>query len=243
MAQPVEMTRLSGVCRARSGKGNLWVEIITHLRRLERESKLDRERQLISFEDFKSIAPAAVGQWFAVQGELREVVALILASKYVRGYTTTEFLNLTQALEAFHRRVFGGSHYDEYEYKKIYLALVEGMPSGLDREFRDKLTNLYKYANESTFRRRLRDLCEKLDPSTRSWLGEMKSFVGRVVKTRNYLTHLSEDGQEGSFLENAEDLGDLWRANLKLNGLATVHLLKQIGIPEDKVATRAFRFF
>jgi hypothetical protein len=95
---------------------------------------------------------------FGIYSALDEVIGLILAALYVRGYATTEFLNLTQAPEALHRRTAEGIYYPRNEYEKIRQSLVEAVPSDLppdrrgDGDFRRKLISSYQYANEYSFR-------------------------------------------------------------------------------------------
>ena len=235
---PVDVTRIAGRCRP-----STWAELITSLTRSNAGRSLYGHDPLLKFEEIPGGAATIVKNWFDVQRDLRDVVALILGSRYVRGYTTTEFLNLTQGLEAFHRRVFQGCYYPAEEYREVRDALAAVVPSGLKPEFQRKLMDLYEYANEFSFRARLRALCETLAPGNRARLGpDVKAFIEKVRKTRNYLTHLDEKEREGSLIADQDDLGDLFRTNLKLNGLATLLLLKHIGVPEELAARGAFRW-
>jgi ApeA N-terminal domain 1 len=213
---------------------------------LMRSSGADRPHlldPLLRFDQVGSDGATILQKWFEIQDEISEVINLMFASRYVSSYTTTEFLNVTQALESLHRRTFPGHYYPTDEYQGIQQSLLDAMPTGLKSEFQNKLRGLYEYANEYSLRRRLKELCASLASNTRGWIAtDVDAFVQKVVKTRNYLIHLDPKSIEGSFIKGPDDLGDLWQANRILTGLATVLILRQIGIPEEKITGRVFRW-
>ena len=88
-----------------------------------------------------------------------------------------------------------------------------------------------RYANEISLRKRLRQM---LDPFASLYGGSktVTSFVGRVVDTRNYLTHYDE-----SLANRALRGEDLWNLCRKLEGLLQLHFLLLIGLDETVVST------
>jgi hypothetical protein len=224
------------------GESQLGAQLITSLTRSSGADKPHRLDPLLRFDQLGSDGATILQKWFDIQDSVSEVVDLMFASRYVSSYTTTEFLNVTQALESLHRRTFPGHYYPTDEYQGIQQSLLDGMPTGFKSEFQNKLRGLYEYANEYSLRRRLKELCASLASNTRGWIAtDVDAFVQKVVKTRNYLIHLDPKSIEGSFIKGPDDSGDLWQANQILNGLATVLILRQIGIPEKKITGRVFR--
>jgi hypothetical protein len=234
---PVDITGM----RVRCGHA-AWAEIIMSLTRANKGSHLYGHDPVVHFNDLPRRRGKIVENWFSIQPELREVINLILGFRYVRGYMTTEFLNLAQGLEAFHRRMFKGRYYGVGKYDAIRGKLQAQIPLELKSEFRKKLQDMYVYANEYNFRMRLKELYESVGPKKGELDSKAKAFIGKVVKTRNYLTHLDETGRGGSFMSNPDDLRELGRANLKLNAIATYLLLKEIGVAENVAAKGAFRW-
>lgn len=197
---------------------------------------------LFQFDDLRPSPGKIVEEWFDLQPRTREVVSLVLASRYVRGYVTTEFLNIIQALESMHRRLFGGTYYPEKEYDKIKDALIEALPGTMNKDLRQRLKSSYQYANEFSLRKRLTGLVDSLAPATQGRIApDRKAFFERVVNTRNYLTHLSEESRAASYLADEDELQDISLATAILTALATTILAKAIGINEDTAAARAFR--
>ena len=180
--------------------------------------------------------------WFNLQPKIRDVVSLVLASRYVRGYVTTEFLNIIQALESMHRRLFGGTYYPEKEYDKIKDVLIDALPRTMDKDLRQRLKSSYQYANEYSLRKRLGGLVDSLAPATQGRIAsDRKAFFEKIINTRNYLTHLSENSRAASLLADDDDLQDISFATGMLTALATTILAKAIGINEDTAAARTFR--
>jgi len=197
---------------------------------------------LLRFDQLGADGSAVLKKWFEIREDFNEVLSMMFASKYISSYTTTEFLNLVQALESFHRRKFGGRYYSETDYRSIHRSLLDATPAGLADDFQDKLKGLYEFANEYNLRKRLRELFASLSPSVRGWIrGDEGAFIQKVVRTRNYLTHLDPRSRVDSFIRGEDDLGDLWQANITLNGLATALFLQIIGVPETAISGRMFR--
>ena len=197
---------------------------------------------LFRFDDLRPSPGKFVAAWFNLQPKIREVVSLVLASRYVRGYVTTEFLNIIQALESMHRRLFGGTYYPEKEYDKIKDVLIDALPRTMDKDLRQRLKSSYQYANEFSLRKRLSGLVDSLAPATQGRIAsDRKAFFEKIINTRNYLTHLSEKSRSASHLADDDELQDISFATGILTALATTILAKAIGINEDTAAARTFR--
>lgn len=197
---------------------------------------------LFQFDDLRPSPGKILGEWFNLQPKIREVISLVLASRYVRGYLTTEFLNVIQALESMHRRLFGGTYCPDNEYVKIEKALIDALPRTINKDLRQRLKSSYQYANEFNLRKRLAGLVDSLAPATQARIAsDRKAFFDKVINTRNYLTHLNEESRVISYLADEDDLQEISFATRILTALATVTLAKAIGINEETAAARAFR--
>ena len=142
----------------------------------------------------KGRLPAVLGNWFSKRDLLAPVHELFLGALFnPRTYPDFQFLSLAQALETYHRRTNPGARYiPEREYAdERYPEVVASLPPSLPRPLRDKLKATLKYANEWSLRKRLKDLVGTV-PVT-GLAGDDPAFVERVVDTRNYLTHYTEE--------------------------------------------------
>lgn len=147
------------------------------------------------------------------------------AHKYLDG----RFLSLVQGIETLHRRNSQETTMPEAEFNELIAALVKGLPS-IKQEW---LAKKLEYANELSLRHRMRQMIapfESLYGDSR----QRKYFVGKVVDTRNYLTHydarLSGQAAKGK---------SLWELCVKLEALFQLHFLRVIGLNEDLIANLA----
>jgi hypothetical protein len=145
-------------------------------------------------------------------------------------YVRSAFLSLTQALETYHRRKFGGVYQPDAEYRtNLYQILVRAIPADLDQGFKDSLRKgTLKYANQYSLRKRLKDITDTIaEHVSLDFLASKKArdaFVGRVCEMRNYLTHYDPD--EELQVESSE-LHDLYR---KLEQILRICLLEEMGL-------------
>jgi len=102
------------------------------------------------------------------------------AHKYLEG----RFLSLAQGIETLHRRNSHETHMLDEEFDQLVVTIVEGCPS-VRREW---LLKKLEYANELPLRKRIKQMLEPFE-SIYGSSKERKQFIGKVIDTRNYLTH------------------------------------------------------
>ncbi|MHC5822711.1 MAG: HEPN domain-containing protein [Nostoc sp.] len=97
-------------------------------------------------------------------------------------YLTERFLSLAQAIEAFHRILYGGRYINEQEYKNgIYQSLLRAIESdsnvyNLTSEFKDSLKQRLSYLYKFSLRKRLKEL---IGLNKTCFLTGLKHFSGR----------------------------------------------------------------
>ena len=132
-----------------------------------------------------------------------------------------KFLFLVQGLESLHRRSSQDTHMDPAEFEELMAAILEHVPAGR----KDWIQNRFRYANELSLRRRLRDLTAPfahLFGTPR----QCNSFIDKIVNTRNFLTHYDTNIDRQAATESDQLLDDY----LKLETLLKLHLLRLVGI-------------
>ena len=95
-----------------------------------------------------------------------------------------------QAIETFNRQVFSEKYIEQEEYDDKSQKIKTNIPTEFPSDLRDALKSRIKYGNEYSLRKRIKGLFESVDQQTRLLVTEdYKSFIGKIVDTRNYFTH------------------------------------------------------
>jgi hypothetical protein len=139
--------------------------------------------------------------WHERSEQYRPAVELYCSTALWRGQLTNfAFLSLCQSLETLHRNRCGGTFVDMRDYEPTLKCLVEAIPSSVVGDLRQALKARLKYGNEYSLRRRLNGLRSGLgQPVARFFSDDLSAFLERVVNTRNFLTHYSEELRPKAF--------------------------------------------
>jgi hypothetical protein len=193
----------------------------------------------VSYTHFQLAHSIAI--WMSESDEFREIENLLLgALRKGKLFVETEFLSLAQALEGFHRATGEEIKLDKAAFKalrkKIDNFLVE---QNTDEETATRINSAVSFANQTSFRSRLRELCDRI---SKEILTKMKiapeEFIADVVRMRNFLTHAG-----GSYNENEEALrgSELFLLNQKMRALLRAVFLVHLGFPENQFAELIIR--
>ncbi len=168
------------------------VDLFLSLRR--RRVRLEHAHQMtFALSDILKDAPSLIRQWLTQEEKLRPVYNLLLSTVQAPDqYVQSTFLSLTQALESFHRIVYGGKYASEDDYNNVKDALERAIPADTSDHLKKKLMTMLHYGNQFSQRERLRGLFDVLGIAlTEKLLGTEKQshFISKVVDIRNHLTH------------------------------------------------------
>jgi hypothetical protein len=95
----------------------------------------------------------------------------------------------------------------------------------------DSLVARLKYGNEHALRKRLFDLIDRMDESTRDIIGiDTGPFVEAIRNTRNYFTHWSEELKDDALQDY-----ELVKAVEKLRVIASVVLFMELDMARDEI--------
>lgn len=176
--------------------------------------------------------PKILTNWFERYDELEPVFDLFFLSVYNRHLNIEfQFLGLLQALEALHRRSVGGVYLPVDKYEEIRKHLVANIPDSVTRDHRAALQSRIKYGYEYSLRNRLLQLSKLLSHEAMDAVtdGEVLArFIGRIVDTRNYLTHYDESLKAESMSPR-----DMMEGNHSLTLFLTLLILREIQVPES----------
>jgi hypothetical protein len=169
----------------------------------------------------------AIQRWFQAFDELAAVLDLFFATRHMRMFEENRFLNLVQALEAYHRRRMGGRP-DEAAHAARVASIMGSAPS----THRAWLGELLRHAGEYSFADRIGVLVDAHPWLIGDIIAKKKKFVGTVAQSRHFHTHW-----DPAAVGTAPTSTALWPLNERLVVLAEACLLSELGIPEEKVAS------
>lgn len=185
---------------------------------------------LFTLHEIRDRLENALNNWIAKADLLKPVYDLYFSTLYNQDlYLEGTFLNLSQCIEAYHRRRYGGKYQADEEYRSgLYQRFIEVIPQGLDNGFQQSLRDgKLWFANEFSLRKRLQDITERLSDLPISFLDTREArtgFIDKVCNTRHYLTHLDPQ----LYAKAARDV-ELFELKEKVKFLLEVCLLEELG--------------
>jgi hypothetical protein len=187
---------------------------------------------LLIFPTIKDSFPKILDGWFSKAEALRPVHTLFFGSMYFSSmFPRFHFLNLIQAVETYHRDMRAGEYLSKTEFEPIRQVIVQAIPEGVPRDFRDSLKNKIGFGYEYALRKRIHGLLKELEDQTVQLLTKkVNDFVGSMVDTRNYFTHYPPELKKTAFSGD-----ELHYANYKLRVLLIILLLKEAGLEETLI--------
>jgi len=136
------------------------------------------------------------------------------------------FLNIVQAVESYHRAAYPSR---TREPVRDFEARVLRVGFWLSDEDRLWLYERLAHANDITLRERIRDLHGSMPASVQVLLGDREAFARSVTRTRNYLTHSSDEVPTGAETEGRGIL----RLLLRLDATLKLALIAELGLDLD----------
>jgi len=187
---------------------------------------------LITLPDLDNRAADVVIRWLESAERLAAVHDLVFAEdEQPPSDATVMFLHFVQAVEAHHRVVSGLSHADPKEYRrKVMPVVVDGIPEDCSDDLRKAIKDRLNYAYELSLRQRLAEMLggHRIERHILA-LRDVKEWIDTVVKTRNYLTHFDDGGEEfvSGLYRQLPVLTD------QLRGLLHIRLIRDLGFDDE----------
>lgn len=212
-------------------------------RAIEFENEGDVEKirfydQYISLEHLKNDFNDCMKNWFEKSERLKPVIDLYLSVNYHRTSNERHFLNLVQALEAFHRLTRENKVLPKEEHDKKMESIISKVPEQHQHWVKSKLA----FSNEPSLHERLEDLL------TPDYNGVSPHHVGKyngifkfrdkdktqlirdIKNTRNYNTHFDE-----RLLKKSIKGEELYQLISLLKLIMEFYLLRELEVDEDVV--------
>jgi hypothetical protein len=202
---------------------------VPHIREQERLSPALMPMPLRSI---RHMLPEMLNHWFSKGEKLQDAYNLFFSTIYnTESFVQSVFLSLTQALETYSRAVHDALYLPSAEYEKVSVALNSAIPSDTPQDLKVSLKSRIRFGNEYSLRKRLMMIMNSLEEKTTKLIcDDTARFIARIVDTRNYLTHYTEELREKAVKNN-----DLQFANYRMQLLLTILLCKEMGVNETSI--------
>lgn len=190
------------------------------------EDNINKDKPLLTFKEINNINSNFFQDWMEAYENLSPALALYFA--YQSGayrFLDSKFLALAQGLETLHRRTNSELSMCEDQYDKMYAEIIDSCPIEHKKWLEAKL----QFANELNLRKRLKYLFEPY----KSMFGtnrDIKNIIGRIITTRNYLTHYNSD-----LSQQTATGAELFRLVRYMEAIFIMHFLNIIGIDEENI--------
>lgn len=163
-------------------------------------------------------------KWAENVEQIREPVSLLLSAEESIS-PELRLLIICQALEAFHRNIYGGQYLAIEDYEPIRKAIVDAIPDGIDGSLRAALKRRIEFGYQYSLGKRLELLFKSLDTTIMGMLSIPRDFAQEVKDARNLFTHWDRSSSGGS-----PSGTELLTMVGKLHALARLILLKFVGV-------------
>lgn len=192
----------------------------------EQPIKLRNSEILFNFSSLQDRAENFLKNWIAACDYLAPSLGLYFSvknggQKHLEG----KFLALAQSLETYHRRTSDEKMMEEKSFSEMIDKIVSGCP----QEHAEWLQQRLQFGNEISLRKRL----EKIIEPFKEIIGtntKNKSMIGKIVSTRNYLTHYGEEAKKGAVFGI-----EMWKLQNKLEAILQLHIMQTIGFTKDEI--------
>lgn len=195
-------------------------------RNLKTLKTIDIRNMLFGFQDISVELEQILKTWLSKRDEYRSTMDLFFAIEYSSGTSlNNEFLNLSQALEVYHRQRFNSTVVPESEYGEKKRRIIEGVP----KEHRAWLAEQLAHSNQPRLFQRLLELLKHTEKVVSKLITNSGDFSRKVTDTRNFLTHYSRRSK------NVMDGEELFRATQCLSYIIQACLMLELGLSEERI--------
>lgn len=231
---PLTSFELRGPDEPLSGGGVRATEVHFYARMIhgDGDGKAKRRTPIVTGPELIGFNPKAVQLWFDQFEIFSPALRLFFTITGERQmFTNIRLLLAIQALEVFHRRTSGELVMPAETFAAFAEAMVAAIPEEVEPRMREKLTSLYRFANEPSLNQRLRSIVAALSEAFGEAPGGFDGkFIRKLVDTRNYYTHFSEELSDRTL----DGAGMYW-ASRRVILLLTLLFLQRLGIAADDI--------
>jgi hypothetical protein len=201
--------------------------------------KHGRDLYLLPFRLVKPQLGDAIKKWFGIAKELSPIINILHANiGENEEFVHNNFLNIVQAVEAFHRRMIQSTERLKAENQQLVSRLLENINNIEDRKWlADKLAHSY----EPNLRVRLKELIAQhhavlfTSPPANK---QISRLISNIVEKRNYFTHY-----DPSLDKDIDETVKILNQTHFLKTLLAFCLLDQVGFGSEYLTENIYNRF
>ena len=176
-------------------------------------------------------ATDALEKWLSAFERFRPTFDSYFAVQFSRDmFLQAQLLNLTQALESYHRRAHGGTYVSKEDFEPVHRRMQEAIPCTIDSDFRASIKGRLRYLSEFSLRKRVGVMFDRFSIPFRMFVDDRSEFINAVADTRNFFTH-HEKGEGQNVKEGLE----LLKLVQKLRMLVEMAMLHEMGVEDEGI--------
>jgi hypothetical protein len=179
-----------------------------YMNNLSSERSIHPLNMLFEYRDISKSINSYLKNWFSEAKWLEPTFNLYFDTIYTPRLTIqNKFLNMVQALEAYHRRKENMRNYESSD--KVHSIRIENIISNAPSEYKEWLGKKLEYSNEVYLSKRLEDILNVYGEIIETYLPskrKRKDFIGKVTEYRNTLTHFDPKKE----LPKDEDISEIY---------------------------------
>jgi hypothetical protein len=183
-------------------------------------------------------------RWLEVLDRSQEAIDLMVSLLFaVPEYVDTDVLLVAQALEAYHRSTLQKERWPDEIFKERQRAVLARFNDEEDRELREWLAEVLRFANEPFMSERLSDLHNKVEPVVGDLLALRPEWAGLVKNMRNAYTHRGKQRGKRREIQRPEYEPDELKEMARLGRIVfDVCLMLDLGLSVDTCRERVHRW-
>ncbi len=195
------------------------------------QENISRHNYFIKYQGIEDNFGTYLTNWFNKIYELKPVFDLYFnATFYPDMLIQNQFLNLSGALEVYHRRLLRKPELAPSELAKRQEKIIKAFP-----EYEEWLKSKLKH-NEPSLKVKLEELVNIVKPIIGEYNKKIDDLPKQVADRRNYLTHYDKN-DEKKFPDQNQFYREIDDLSAKIRMIMDVLFLKELGLEDDKIKT------
>ncbi|WP_366183524.1 HEPN domain-containing protein [Flavobacterium ovatum] len=211
-----------------SGKYRKPIEFFQTTSKRKTRNELHPWEMLFNYKKIENLFPIAIKNWFEKYEKLKPAFSLLFEQFYNESkFSENTFLNLAQALETLHARLYNHTKIPKKDYTEMKTEILNSTPA----KYHPWLNEQFNFGNHLNLHQRLNELIDKYSNETlKELIPDQNAFVKQIKDLRNYYTHYSTGLEKHLISER-----DLMLLSERMKLVLVIGLLHEIGFPKETV--------
>lgn len=185
---------------------------------------------IFSYKTIKDRFSIIIKEWYKKYTLLDSSFDLLFEQFHKgKGFSTNNFLNLAQAAESFHSRLYSHTKIPKADYDEMKKDIMGLVPP----KYHLWLKNQFNFGNNLNLHDRLIEILDRYsNPTLDRMIPDKDLFIKQIKDSRNYYTHYSKSLEKKALKGN-----DLYKLSQRIKILLTCAFLMECGFDSKELET------